>query len=111
MFICTYQQTNESVWFRETNVTPESGLTRIDGFSESGNEDTMMYMYNSFVNRKTFSCPKIKGDFITGTDTSDLSPEDISVIAAMGDSLAVCSFDYLLSFFKLCQKIPPSIFS
>uniref|UniRef100_A0A0R3RFM9 Triacylglycerol lipase n=1 Tax=Elaeophora elaphi TaxID=1147741 RepID=A0A0R3RFM9_9BILA len=45
-------------------------------------------IHNSFVNRKTFSCPKIKNDFVTGTDTGDLSPEDIGIIAAMGDSLA-----------------------
>ncbi|VDN59829.1 unnamed protein product [Dracunculus medinensis] len=44
--------------------------------------------FNSFNNRKTFSCPKIKEDFITGTNTSNLSPEDIGIIAALGDSLA-----------------------
>uniref|UniRef100_A0A915BS70 Lipase_GDSL domain-containing protein n=1 Tax=Parascaris univalens TaxID=6257 RepID=A0A915BS70_PARUN len=34
------------------------------------------------------SCPRIKTDFVTGTDTGDLTPEDIGIIAAMGDSLA-----------------------
>ncbi|VDK75024.1 unnamed protein product [Litomosoides sigmodontis] len=43
---------------------------------------------NSFISKKTFSCPKIKNDFVTGTDTGNLSPEDIGIIAAMGDSLA-----------------------
>ncbi|KAH7728592.1 GDSL-like Lipase/Acylhydrolase family protein [Aphelenchoides avenae] len=41
-----------------------------------------------FFCRKSFSCPKIKDDFVTGTSTADLSPEDIGIIAAMGDSLA-----------------------
>lgn len=40
------------------------------------------------VCRKTFSCPKIKSDFVTGKSTADLSPEDIGIIAALGDSLS-----------------------
>lgn len=44
--------------------------------------------------RKSFSCPKIKTDFVTGKSIADLSPEDVGIIAAMGDSLAV-SYSYL----------------
>ncbi|KAE9418032.1 hypothetical protein Angca_008197, partial [Angiostrongylus cantonensis] len=38
--------------------------------------------------RKSFACPKIKTDLMTGTSIGDLSPEDITVIASMGDALA-----------------------
>ncbi|VDO47542.1 unnamed protein product, partial [Brugia timori] len=56
--------------------------------SEEPQNDAVSFIHNSFISRKTFSCPKIKNDFVTGTDTGDLSPEDIGIIAAMGDSLA-----------------------
>ncbi|PIO58514.1 hypothetical protein TELCIR_20050, partial [Teladorsagia circumcincta] len=38
--------------------------------------------------RKSFACPKIKSDLKTGTSIGDLSPEDITIIASMGDALA-----------------------
>ncbi|KJH43499.1 hypothetical protein DICVIV_10479 [Dictyocaulus viviparus] len=41
-----------------------------------------------FNNRKSFACPKIKTDLKTGTSIGDLSPEDIRIIASMGDALA-----------------------
>uniref|UniRef100_A0A1I8BPX4 Lipase_GDSL domain-containing protein n=1 Tax=Meloidogyne hapla TaxID=6305 RepID=A0A1I8BPX4_MELHA len=57
--------------------------------SEQQRLDDIVSIINSvFNNRKTFSCPKIKADLLTGTSTSNLSPEDIGIIAAMGDSLA-----------------------
>lgn len=59
--------------------------------SQRQQNDAVSVIHDSFISRKTFSCPKIKNDFVTGTDTGDLSPEDIGIIAAMGDSLAVCS--------------------
>ncbi|CAI4225343.1 unnamed protein product [Auanema sp. JU1783] len=43
---------------------------------------------SSFKNKKTFSCPQIKTDLITGTSVGDLSPEDVTIIAAMGDALS-----------------------
>ncbi|KAL6730661.1 hypothetical protein Aduo_001616 [Ancylostoma duodenale] len=43
---------------------------------------------SAFNNRKTFACPKIKSDLKTGTSIGDLSPEDIAIIASMGDALA-----------------------
>ncbi|VDM67516.1 unnamed protein product [Strongylus vulgaris] len=49
----------------------------------------MLILFNFFVIfRKTFACPKIKSDLKTGTSIGDLSPEDISIIASMGDALA-----------------------
>ncbi len=42
-----------------------------------------------FSNRRTFACPQAKLNLLTGTNTGNLSPEDIGIIAAMGDSLAV----------------------
>ncbi|KAK6729153.1 hypothetical protein RB195_006287 [Necator americanus] len=44
---------------------------------------------SAFNNRKTFACPKIKSDLKTGTSIGDLSPEDIAIIASMGDALAL----------------------
>ncbi|KAK6039013.1 hypothetical protein COOONC_23483, partial [Cooperia oncophora] len=38
--------------------------------------------------RKSFACPKVKSDLKTGTSIGDLSPEDIRIIASMGDALA-----------------------
>uniref|UniRef100_A0A915BTX9 Lipase_GDSL domain-containing protein n=1 Tax=Parascaris univalens TaxID=6257 RepID=A0A915BTX9_PARUN len=61
---------------------------RLPGLHESHQSDAASLIFNSFNNRKTFSCPRIKTDFVTGTDTGDLTPEDIGIIAAMGDSLA-----------------------
>ncbi|XGW20583.1 hypothetical protein V3C99_003961 [Haemonchus contortus] len=43
---------------------------------------------STFNNRKSFACPKIKSDLKTGTSIGDLSPEDITIIASMGDALA-----------------------
>ncbi|KHN88164.1 Phospholipase B1, membrane-associated [Toxocara canis] len=62
---------------------------RLPGAADSQQPpDAVSLIFNSFNNRKTFSCPRTKTDFVTGTGTGDLSPEDIGIIAAMGDSLA-----------------------
>lgn len=61
---------------------------RLPGFVDVQHSNAVSIIFNSFNNRKTFSCPRIKVDFLTGTDIGDLSPEDIGIIAAMGDSLA-----------------------
>ncbi|KAL3997631.1 GDSL-like Lipase/Acylhydrolase family protein [Acanthocheilonema viteae] len=68
------------------NLPPSQLYGPID--SEEAQNGAISIIHNSFISRKTFSCPKIKNDFVTGTDTGDLSPEDIGIIAAMGDSLA-----------------------
>ncbi|PAV60381.1 hypothetical protein WR25_23567 [Diploscapter pachys] len=41
-----------------------------------------------FSNKQTFACPNVKPQLHTGDDLSNLSPEDIRVVGAMGDSLA-----------------------
>uniref|UniRef100_A0AAF5Q0X5 Lipase_GDSL domain-containing protein n=1 Tax=Wuchereria bancrofti TaxID=6293 RepID=A0AAF5Q0X5_WUCBA len=69
-----------------SNLSPAQIHDSLD--SEEPQNDAVSFIHNSFISRKTFSCPKIKNDFVTGTDTGDLSPEDIGIIAAMGDSLA-----------------------
>ncbi|EFO25244.2 hypothetical protein LOAG_03244 [Loa loa] len=68
------------------NLSPVQLHDSVD--SKEPKNDAVSVIHNSFISRKTFSCPKIKNDFVTGTDTGDLSPEDIGIIAAMGDSLA-----------------------
>jgi hypothetical protein len=51
-------------------------------------EEVVSMIDNAFNNRQSFSCQKAKADFVTGTSTADLSPEDIGIIGAMGDALA-----------------------
>ncbi|CAB3409131.1 unnamed protein product [Caenorhabditis bovis] len=41
-----------------------------------------------FSNKKSFTCPKVKNFLHTGSTVSRITPEDISIVAAMGDSLA-----------------------
>ncbi|CAJ0572389.1 unnamed protein product, partial [Mesorhabditis spiculigera] len=50
--------------------------------------DVVSVISSAFNNRKTFSCPKIKTDLLTGTSIGDLSPEDVGIIASMGDAVA-----------------------
>ncbi|VDM58939.1 unnamed protein product, partial [Angiostrongylus costaricensis] len=45
-------------------------------------------LHGEILFRKSFACPKIKTDLMTGTSIGDLSPEDITIIASMGDALA-----------------------
>lgn len=47
---------------------------------------------SGFVNKKTFECPRVKTTLHTGDNVANLSPEDINIIAALGDSLAVSYF-------------------
>ncbi|GMR37601.1 hypothetical protein PMAYCL1PPCAC_07796, partial [Pristionchus mayeri] len=41
-----------------------------------------------FHDKKSFLCPLVKPALHTGTSLADLSPEDIDIVAALGDSLA-----------------------
>lgn len=72
-----------------------NGLTPVNLDSHSHSEqqkrpdDIVSVINNAFNDRKTFSCPKIKSEFFTGTSISNLSPEDIGIIGAMGDSMSV----------------------
>ncbi|CAD6188950.1 unnamed protein product [Caenorhabditis auriculariae] len=42
----------------------------------------------AFSNKQTFACPRAKPQLHTGDNMANISPEDISIVAAMGDSLA-----------------------
>lgn len=52
-------------------------------------DDSISFISKAFTSRKTFSCPKTKTDFVTGNNVAMLNPEDIQIIAAMGDTVAV----------------------
>uniref|UniRef100_A0A915BXW4 Phospholipase B1, membrane-associated n=1 Tax=Parascaris univalens TaxID=6257 RepID=A0A915BXW4_PARUN len=43
---------------------------------------------SSFFNKRSFACPRARPTLHTGDSTADLSPEDIDIIAALGDSLS-----------------------
>lgn len=69
-------------------------------------------IWNTFS--KSFACPKIKSDLKTGTSIGDLSPEDITIIASMGDALAVrlvlphqVSFSFLFWISQIQARDPP----
>uniref|UniRef100_A0AC35ERB2 Lipase_GDSL domain-containing protein n=1 Tax=Panagrolaimus sp. PS1159 TaxID=55785 RepID=A0AC35ERB2_9BILA len=51
-------------------------------------DDSISFISKAFTSRKTFSCPKTKTDFVTGNNLAMLNPEDIRIIAAMGDTVA-----------------------
>ncbi|KJH49337.1 hypothetical protein DICVIV_04540 [Dictyocaulus viviparus] len=46
---------------------------------------------NAFSNKQSFSCPLAKPLLHTGDSLANLSPEDIDIVAAMGDALAMLS--------------------
>uniref|UniRef100_A0A8R1EJN9 Uncharacterized protein n=1 Tax=Caenorhabditis japonica TaxID=281687 RepID=A0A8R1EJN9_CAEJA len=43
---------------------------------------------SAFNDKKSFTCPRIKDELLTGQSVENISPEDIQIIAAMGDALA-----------------------
>ncbi|KAE9555278.1 hypothetical protein FO519_001529 [Halicephalobus sp. NKZ332] len=51
-------------------------------------DESISFISRAFTTRKTFSCPKTKTDFVTGGNIATLNPEDVEVIAAMGDNVA-----------------------
>ncbi|KAK0408792.1 hypothetical protein QR680_004159 [Steinernema hermaphroditum] len=55
---------------------------------QHGPPETVSIIERVFNNKKSFSCPRIKQEFVTGRSVGDLTPEDFGIIAAMGDSLA-----------------------
>ncbi|KAI6179552.1 Phospholipase B1, membrane-associated [Aphelenchoides besseyi] len=65
-----------------------SELTAVKLEGDHDRPETISVIANAFNNKKSFSCPKIKSDFVTGTSVADLSPEDVGIIGALGDSLA-----------------------
>ena len=45
--------------------------------------------YPKRFDKNAFNCTAIKDTFVSGTDTHDLSPEVIDMVAAMGDAVNV----------------------
>lgn len=66
----------------------------VDGHRRLGSNNVqhmqMSYIEEAFHNRQTFTCPLVKQLLATGTSGADLSPEDIDIVAAMGDALSAC---------------------
>uniref|UniRef100_A0A183C6W6 Lipase_GDSL domain-containing protein n=1 Tax=Globodera pallida TaxID=36090 RepID=A0A183C6W6_GLOPA len=72
----------------EDLINSELSAVKLPDSEQQRPDDVVSIINSAFSNRKSFSCPKIKTDLRTGTSTADLSPEDIGIIASMGDSLA-----------------------
>uniref|UniRef100_A0A914DWC4 Lipase_GDSL domain-containing protein n=1 Tax=Acrobeloides nanus TaxID=290746 RepID=A0A914DWC4_9BILA len=70
-------------------IQPSSNTNVIDEGSGRPISETVSVISSAFNSRKTFACPRIKSDFVTGTSIANLSPEDIGIITSMGDSLSV----------------------
>uniref|UniRef100_A0AC34Q886 Uncharacterized protein n=1 Tax=Panagrolaimus sp. JU765 TaxID=591449 RepID=A0AC34Q886_9BILA len=46
------------------------------------------YIEKGFVNSKNFVCARVKELLKTGTSVKDIAPEDIEIVATMGDAIA-----------------------
>lgn len=46
------------------------------------------YIEKGFTNSKTFTCAKVKQLLKTGTNVGDVAPDDISIVATLGDAIA-----------------------
>ncbi|CEF65863.1 Lipase, GDSL domain and SGNH hydrolase-type esterase domain-containing protein [Strongyloides ratti] len=53
---------------------------------ENGRTSTLIK--KTFSDGKTFNCQRVKKEFYTGYKSEKINPEDISIVAAMGDSLS-----------------------
>ncbi|CAI5439385.1 unnamed protein product [Caenorhabditis angaria] len=74
---------------RERDAVDTSNLKAITALKVEKKQDEIVTVINkAFNDRKTFKCPRTKTELLTGTSVADLSPEDITIIAAMGDALA-----------------------
>ncbi|TKR93879.1 hypothetical protein L596_008253 [Steinernema carpocapsae] len=63
-------------------------LQKVNPTPHKNPPEAVAIIERAFNNKKSFSCPRIKQDFITGRSVGELSPEDFGIIGAMGDSLA-----------------------
>uniref|UniRef100_A0A0K0ECC2 Lipase_GDSL domain-containing protein n=1 Tax=Strongyloides stercoralis TaxID=6248 RepID=A0A0K0ECC2_STRER len=52
------------------------------------NGKTSILIKKTFSDGKTFNCQKVKKEFYTGYKPEKINPEDIDIVAAMGDSLS-----------------------
>uniref|UniRef100_A0AC35GPU8 Uncharacterized protein n=1 Tax=Panagrolaimus sp. PS1159 TaxID=55785 RepID=A0AC35GPU8_9BILA len=46
------------------------------------------YIEKGFTNSRSFGCGKVKSLLQTGTNVGNISPEDIDIVATMGDAIA-----------------------
>ena len=46
------------------------------------------YIEKGFTDSKSFTCAKVKDLLKTGTNAGDLAPDDISIVATLGDAIA-----------------------
>ncbi|KAF8362639.1 hypothetical protein PRIPAC_89562 [Pristionchus pacificus] len=98
-----------SIYARRRTTTPAVKEEEYDDYEEEDDEYSRFYLNlgdvntdqhhagshfqqasitSVFTDKKSFLCPHVKPALHTGTSLADLSPEDIDVVAALGDSLA-----------------------
>ncbi|CAB3407241.1 unnamed protein product [Caenorhabditis bovis] len=73
---------------RDRDAVDQDHLKSITAMKEKKVKPIITVINKAFNDRKTFSCPRIKAELLTGTSVADISPEDIKIISAMGDALA-----------------------
>uniref|UniRef100_A0A1I8C172 Uncharacterized protein n=1 Tax=Meloidogyne hapla TaxID=6305 RepID=A0A1I8C172_MELHA len=71
-----------------TIIKNEKNVKENEEKSEENDEESLSQIDDLFQNRKTFTCPLVKQLLATGSSASELSPEDVDVVAAMGDALS-----------------------
>uniref|UniRef100_A0AC35TMG9 Lipase_GDSL domain-containing protein n=1 Tax=Rhabditophanes sp. KR3021 TaxID=114890 RepID=A0AC35TMG9_9BILA len=81
--------------FETNNVVPDMSLPKLG--NPDYYDDSVEYLPSSphssriektFTNGQSFNCQKVKNVFWTGDTAQKLAPEDISIVAGMGDSLS-----------------------
>uniref|UniRef100_A0A1I7UY98 Lipase_GDSL domain-containing protein n=1 Tax=Caenorhabditis tropicalis TaxID=1561998 RepID=A0A1I7UY98_9PELO len=73
---------------RERDSVDHQHLKSLTAIKPEKHQPVAGVINSAFNDRKTFSCPRTKLELVTGTFVGDVSPEDITIIAAMGDALA-----------------------
>ncbi|WKX96088.1 hypothetical protein Q1695_012502 [Nippostrongylus brasiliensis] len=74
--------------WRDTSQRDDSDDDDVEENNSRMKEDAVnSEISNAFSNKQSFSCPLAKPQLHTGDSLADLSPEDIDVVAAMGDAL------------------------
>ncbi|EGT38024.1 hypothetical protein CAEBREN_02518 [Caenorhabditis brenneri] len=73
---------------RERDSVDHQHLKSLTAIKPEKHQPVAGVINSAFNDRKTFSCPRTKLELLTGTSVGDISPEDITIIAAMGDALA-----------------------
>ncbi|CAD5211845.1 unnamed protein product [Bursaphelenchus okinawaensis] len=70
------------------DVSSQDSSEEIDiSDSNYGNIPTS-FIDNAFNNRRTFQCQLVKGALRSGDSGANISPEDIDIVAAMGDAIS-----------------------